>query len=303
MTIAHFNDLISHAESEKYALGYFESWNLESLMAVADAAEATQSPVLMGFSGIYLHHPDRLRDDVLSVYTAMGLEVCQKLSVPCALVYNESPHQKWVIEAIEQGFGLVMFSDEGLPYAAQISQVRKIVEIAHQADAAVEGEANHLPGVAGNLKDLPSDTRLTSVETACEFIENTGVDAFAVNIGQVHLHGKHSIQLRLDLLKKLNDTLDIPLVLHGATSVAQEDLAAAVKSGIRKVNVGSMLKQTYFEAMRLACEATGDWYNPYHIIGSGLREDVLMAGRIALQSKVEEYMHLFGSAGKAKSLS
>jgi ketose-bisphosphate aldolase len=301
MTIAHFNDLMSHAESEEYALGYFESWNLESLMAVADAAEATQSPVLLGFSGLYLHHPDRIRCDLLSVFTKMGLEVCRQISVPSALVYNESPHQNWVIESIDQGFGLVMFSDEGLPYAEQINQVGQIVEIAHQAGVAVEGEANSLPGVAGNLKDLPSDTRLTSVETACEFVENTGVDAFAVNIGQVHLHGKHSIRLRLDLLEKLNDTLNVPLVLHGSTSVVQEDLVAAVKRGIHKVNVGSMLKQTYFTAMREVCEATGDLYNPYQIIGSGLREDVLMAGRIALQSKVEEYMHLFGSVGKAKS--
>jgi ketose-bisphosphate aldolase len=302
MTINHFNDLIAHAESEHYAVGYFESWSLESLMAIADAAEATQSPVLMGFSGIYLGHPKRVRNEILSVYSAMGLEICEQTSIPTALVFNESPHCKLVQEAIELGFGLVMFSDEQLSLADQTIQVQQIVEIAHQAGVAVEGEAESLPGIGGNLIDTPDDARLTNVETAREFVENTGVDALAVNIGQMHFHGKRAVRLKLDLLSKLNDSLEVPLVLHGSTSVPPEDLLEAVNRGIRKINVGSVLKQTYFEAMREVFSAAGETYNPYEIIGSGLREDVLMAGRIALQSKVEDYLRLFGSAGKAKSL-
>ena len=108
---------MAHAESEQYAVGYFESWSLESLMAVADAAEATQSPVMMGFSGIYLNHPKRQRCEILSVYSAMGLKVCQQTSIPTALVFNESPYLNWVLGAIDQGFGLVMFSNEQLSYA------------------------------------------------------------------------------------------------------------------------------------------------------------------------------------------
>ncbi len=303
MAITNFCDLMADAESEGYAIGYFECWSLESLLAVTDAAEATQSPVLVGFSGIYLNHPDRVRSDTLSVYSKMGLEVCKQASTPTALVFNESPNQNWVIDAINQGFGLVMFSDERLPFADQIARIRKIVEIAHQKGVAVEGEIESIPGIAGNMNDVPVDIRLTSIEIAHEFVEKTGVDAFAVNIGQMHLHGKHPVHLNLDLLKELHSALDVPLVLHGSTSVSREDLAVAVKYGIRKINLGSVLKRTYFEAIRRVCEGTTDMYNPYEIIGSGLREDVLIAGRIALQSKVEEYMHLFGSPGKAKSFS
>jgi ketose-bisphosphate aldolase len=303
MTITHFNNLMAYAEREQYAIGYFESWSLESLMAIADAAEATQSPVLMGFSGIYLDHPKRVRSEILSVYSAMGLEVCEQISIPTALVFNESPHLEWVQEAIDLGFGLVMFSDDQLSLPDQTTQVQQIVEVAHQAGIAVEGEAESLPGIGGDLEDMPDDARLTNVETAREFVEETGVDAFAVNIGQMHLHGKRALRLKLDLLNKLYDSLDVPLVLHGSTSVPQEDLIEAVNHGIRKINVGSVLKQTYFEAIREVFAAAGDTYNPYEIIGSGLREDVLMAGRIALQGKVEDYMRLFGSAGKANSLS
>jgi fructose/tagatose bisphosphate aldolase len=303
MTITHFNDLMAHTKSEQYAIGYFESWSLESLMAIADAAEATNSPVLLGFSGIYLNHPERVRNEMLSVYSTMGLEICHQLSIPANLVFNESPCIEWVQEAIDLGFGLVMFSDDQLTFTDQMTQVQQVVEVAHQSGVAVEGEAESLPGIGGDLIEMPDDARLTNVESAREFVEKTGVDAFAVNLGQMHFHGKRALRLKLDLLKELYQSLEVPLVLHGSTSVSDKDLENAVNYGIRKINVGSVLKQTYFEVMRGGWADTGHTYNPYEIIGSGLKGDVLMAGRIALQAKVEHYMRLFGSAGKAKSLS
>src|SRR6188474_303171 len=107
MARASFAELMAAAENGGYAVGYFESWNLESLLAVADAAEATRSPVILGFSGIYLPHPQRVARDPLSTYAAMGLDVCRRLSVPACLLFNESPNLEWVFEAIELGFGLV----------------------------------------------------------------------------------------------------------------------------------------------------------------------------------------------------
>ena len=85
MTLKAFKEMMADAESGGYAVGYFESWDLESLLAVADAAEAARSPVLLGFSGIYLPHPDRVRRDPLAVYAALGLEVCRELGClpPC----------------------------------------------------------------------------------------------------------------------------------------------------------------------------------------------------------------------------
>ena len=126
MPLVPFLDLMAEAESGGYAVGYFESWNLESLLAVADAAETTHSPVLLGFSGIYLPHPDRERIDPLATYAALGLEVCRGLSIPATLVFNESPHRAWVQEAIRLGFGLVMFSDENLALPEQTEMVMQI---------------------------------------------------------------------------------------------------------------------------------------------------------------------------------
>src|SRR5438309_8095032 len=105
MPLFPFPTLMEDAERGGYAVGYFESWNLESLLAVADAAEAQRSPVIHGFSGIYLPHPGRRAADPLAVVAAMAGEVGRRLSVPCCLLFNESPDLSWVQAACAHGFG------------------------------------------------------------------------------------------------------------------------------------------------------------------------------------------------------
>jgi ketose-bisphosphate aldolase len=293
MSLASFAELMTDAERAGYAVGYFESWNLESLMAVCDAAEATQTPVLLGFSGIYLPHPARIVCEPLSLYAALGLEAIRRLSVPACLVFNESPHIEWVLEAITLGFGLVMFSDETLNFESQVECVRRVVAAAHKKGVAVEGEAGSLPGVGGELLALPNDLHLTDPDQGREFIERTGVDAFAVNVGQAHLHGRKRVRLDLARIGTLKQSLKVPLVLHGASSVDRTDLSDAIQLGIRKINVGSVLKRTYFEALRQTAIQNGDDYNPYDVVGSGLAGDALTAGRLALQKTVEDLMRLF----------
>ncbi|HET6961615.1 MAG TPA: class II fructose-bisphosphate aldolase [Terriglobia bacterium] len=299
MALVPFNELMREAEKGHYAVGYFESWNLESLQAVADAAESTRSPVILGFSGIYLPHPARMTRENLRVYAALGLETCRSLSVPSCLLFNESPYFDWVAEAIDLGFGLVMYTEEQVSEQEQVERVRAIVEKAHRKGVAVEGELSPLPGAGGELLIAPETNSLDDPEVARSFVEQTQVDAFAVNIGQAHRHGRSKVQLDLARLKELREKIAVPLVLHGATSIAQADLKDAIQVGVRKINVGSVLKSSFFEAMRSACPNVNDEYNPYEVVGSGFEKDVLTHARIALQKKIEELMNLFGSALRA----
>ena len=291
---------MDHAESAGYAVGYFESWNLESLLAVADAAERTRSPVILGFSGICLPDEKRVVKDRLSHYAALGRDVCHRLTVPACLLFNESAYMPWVLDAIDLGFDLVMFTDANLDYQQQKARVREATEHAHARSVAIEAEITPLPGAGGEMIDRPDQPHLTDPARAAEMVDETGVDALAVDIGQVHLHGRIKVELDLQQLGELREAVGVPLVLHGASSVAEEALVEAVRQGIRKINVGSNLKRAYFEAMRRACMQVGADYNPYDVIGSGLSEDVLAAGRLAMQKTVEGLMHLFGSAGKAR---
>ena len=298
MPLAPFNDLMAEAASGGYAVGYFESWNLESLLAVADAAEAARSPVILGFSGIYLPQVEHGRKERLSVYAALGAETCRRLTVPACLVFNECPYLDWVHEAIKTGFGLVMPADEKLGPAAHREQVRQVVARAHRSSVAVEAEIAPVPGMSGDLSALPDDLRLTEPAAARAFVEETGVDALAVNVGQAHLHGRREVPLRLDRLEELKEAVPVPLVLHGATSIRTADLKEAARGGVRKINVGSVLKRRYFEGLREGCARVGGDYNPYDVVGSGGNSDILAAAGADLQTTVENLMHVFGSAGR-----
>jgi fructose/tagatose bisphosphate aldolase len=299
MSRVGFMDLMAEAERGGYAVGYFESWNLESLQAVGDAAEFMRSPVILGFSGIYLPHLSRQARETLSMYAALGADACRTLSVPSCMIFNESPHFDWVTEAIDLGFGLVMYTDETLCLDEQSRRVRQIVEKAHPMNVAVEGELTSLPGVGGELSAAPERAYVDDPGLARTFVEQTGIDAFAVNIGQAHLHGRSKVSLNLAHLAELRKMVSVPLVLHGATSVSRSDLREVIRLGIRKINVGSILKRSYFEALRRACSSISEDYNPYEVVGSGLQKDVLTAGRVAVQGTVQELMSLFGSAGRA----
>jgi len=299
MARVSFQELMAGAAHGGYAVGYFETWNLESLLAVADAAEAARSPVILGFSGIYLPHPDRVVRDPLAPYAAMATAVAEMLSVPACLLFNESPDRNWVEAAVDAGFDLVMFSDDAIAAKERAAIVRAIAERAHARGSAVEAELASLPGIAGDhAAGAAAEVQLTDPNEACSFIDATGADALGVNVGQIHLHGRKRVRLDLDRLRALA-TLSVPLVLHGATSIAPDDLRAAIAIGVRKINVGSRLKQSYFAALRNACATTPASANPYEVIGSGLASDVLAHGRLAMQRDVEAMMHLFGSAGRA----
>ena len=133
---------------------------------------------------------------------------------------------------------------------------------AHRKGVAVEGELTPLPGVGGELSAAPEWNCLDDPEVARSFVERTQVDAFAVNVGQAHMHGRSKIPLNLARLRELREKIAVPLVLHGATSISQSDLKEAIQLGVRKINVGSVLKRSFFEAMRSACSKVGDGIQP-----------------------------------------
>lgn len=299
MATVPFSRLMDDAARHSYAVGYFESWNMESLLAVADAAEATRSPVILGFSGVALPRKDRPLPEHLADYAALGRAVCDRLSVPACLLFNECPDVDWVLAAVRSGFGMVMFADEAMGYDDLVQVTRRVCAEAHAAGVAVEGEPHALPGVAGDLSVAPAERHLADPRRVAQFVRSTGVDAVAVNVGQAHIHGRGEVGLDLDLVEALGRAVDVPLVLHGATSVRREDLRAAVAAGVRKINVGSALKKAWLAGLREGLAAARPDDNPYEVVGSGLPRDAMAGCRRAVREVTEGYMELFGCAGRA----
>src|ERR1700676_1662021 len=175
MPHVRFKELMTAAEAGGYAVGYFESWNMESLFVVADAAASMRLPVILGFSGIHLPLAESGKKERLRACAMMGTALCESLPVPSCLLFNESPHLDWVLEAIETGFDLVMYTDEAIALGELERRAGQVV--------AVEAEMMTLAGVAGRLAAAPADLRLTDPQSARAFVERTGVDALAVNAG------------------------------------------------------------------------------------------------------------------------
>src|ERR1700722_15582818 len=144
MPLQAIGPMMERAAQERYAIGYFESWSLESLQGVVDAAEESRSPVILGFNGAFLCG-DRRAGERLALYAALGRAAAESSSVPCGLIFNECPRDDWVVSAVSAGFNLVMLAD---PSAAPYDMTRRVAAItmfAHARDVAVEAEVGELP--------------------------------------------------------------------------------------------------------------------------------------------------------------
>jgi ketose-bisphosphate aldolase len=287
--------LLHQARSGGYALGYFESWNLESLQGVIDAAEATRSPILIGFNGGFLCADDRLAHERLGWYAALGRAAAESASVPCGLIFNECPSDEWVALAIESGFNLVMPADDSAPFDAYTARVATLTRRAHARGVAVEAEVGQLPaGITGHGSEKGISTQ---AELAAQFVEATSVDLLAVSVGNVHVKLDGSQDLDLIRLEEIHRRVKIPLVLHGGTGISPDSLKQAIGLGVAKVNYGTYLKQRYLQALRKTLGR--DCPDPHRVVGMGGADDLLMAGRLAVREAVLERIELLGCCGRA----
>lgn len=289
-------ELIARARADGYAVGYFESWNLESLQGVIDAAEATHSPVLIGFNGEFLSRAGRLMPERLSWYAALGRAAAESAAVPCGLVFNECSNDAWIRQAVDLGFSLVMPDDPDAPADDFIRRVKELAGYAHRHGAALEAEVGHLPcGASGRISATGSG--LTDPEEAARFVNATGIDLLAVSVGNVHILLSGSQGLDLEHLAKVRRRVGIPFDLHGGTGIAMESLRAAIRLGVAKVCYGTYLKQRYLKTVRRVLG--NDDPNPHNRLGFGGAEDLLVAGRCAVKEAVLERIEVLGCCGKA----
>jgi ketose-bisphosphate aldolase len=289
-------DLVHDACEKKYALGYFESWNFESLQGVLDAAEETLSPIIIGFNGVFISNGDRLLPERLRCYAELGKAAASGASVPCGLIFNECPRDEWVREAMLAGFNLVMLADHQASYEEYVRRVSSLTEFAHQRGVAVEAEIGHLPtGASGEVED---DGLVTDPEVAGRFVRATGVDLLAVSVGNVHIMLLGERDLDLERLARIHEHVSVPLVLHGGSGISAISLREAIQQGVAKVNFGTYLKQRYLQTVFSALEKGSA--NPHELLGVGGDRDVMVAGRIAVRDAVLERIEVLGCCGRAQ---
>jgi len=299
MALVSMKRLMDHALSNKYAVGYFEAWNMDSILAVVDAAEKTSSPVIIGFGGQFIGSRKRTISENIYHYGALGRSIAENTKVPVALLLNEAHEIPMLINGLKAGFNAIMYEDHDIPMSEFIEINKYLVRTAHYCGADVEAEVGELPD-ANLSANTVSRGQKTDPDEAAYFVKETGIDALAVSVGNVHLLENKKSDLDFDLIIRLRKKVKVPLVLHGGTGISPENLKEAIKLGMCKVNVGTVMKRGYLRSVQSYLD-NHDVNNmdPHDVIGRGGELDMLSLAREAVTEEVVRFIKIFGCENKA----
>ena len=220
--------ILSIGRERMCAIPAFNVYNFETVIGILQAAEETGAPVIFQ---VY----SRLFDSNSARYIApVILEAIDTLKTPAAFHLDHGAGEKEVLRALRYGATGVMIDASTQPIDVNIKLTKEVVDLASAVEVGVEGELGHI----GRTTDQVW-SGFTETSDAVRFVEETGVSALAVMVGTAHGHYKKSPVLAIDRIREINEAVTINLVLHGGSGVPDNQVRAAVKAGIRKVNFGT----------------------------------------------------------------
>ena len=289
-----FKQLLDDALSGGYAVGYFESWDVYSLEAVLEAAEAENAPVILGFGGVMME-PGWLDGGGLERLAALGLETARAAKIPVAFLLNEVTTFDQIQRGLRAGFNAVMLDSSALSYADNVQVTRQIVQVAHEVGAAVEAEFGELPDASGEMGGGAG--HLTDPAQAARFVAETGIDALAVSVGNVHTltHGKASVDWAR--LAAIHQAAPLPLVIHGGTGFPDEAIPQAIALGVAKFNYGTVLKRAFLEGVAAAVHSLPAEIGYHQVVGSRKEADILQQGKVRIRDEVHRRIRLLQALG------
>jgi ketose-bisphosphate aldolase len=295
MSIVSMTELLARALRGGYAVGYYESWDQYSLEAVLEVAEAQQSPAILGFGGAVTNQ-DWLDRYGVEEMSALARGLAERASVPVTVLFNEARTFGQILRGLRAGCNFVMLDTSHLPFDENLTWTRKVAEVARPLGAAVEAELGHL----ADATDASVQAVGTDPAEAARFVEQSGVDALAVSIGNVHILADGEAQIDLERLERIHSAVPVPLVIHGGTGFPPSAVRAAIERGVAKFNVGTRLKQVYLDGIREALAQLPGKPNVHSVVGSREEADIFNQGKARLKVEIETFMQRYGSAGHAR---
>ena len=275
MTLVLSRDLVADAAARSSAVGAFNVVHLETAEALVRAAENARLPVILQISQNCADYHGGL-----APIARATLALAEASSAPVAVHLDHAEREDLVSEAIDLGFGSVMFDASRLPYDENVAATARVVAGAHAAGASVEGELGEIGGKDG----AHAPGVRTDPDEARAFVAATGVDALAVAVGSSHAMTSRTAQLDVELIARLRAALDVPLVLHGSSGVADDVLVQAISAGMAKVNVSTHLNGCFTRAVRDALDADPDLVDSRRYVRDG---------RAAVAAEAERMLRLF----------
>lgn len=304
--------VLDAANRENYAVGAFNTNNLEITQAIIEAAVEMKSPVIIQTSEGAIEYGGM---DYLKALITVAAEA----PVPVVFHLDHGKNLEVVKRAIESGYTSVMYDGSALPEAENLKNTQQVVAWAKAKGVSVEAEIGAIAGIEDFVSVEAKDAHLTNPEKALEFAKATGCDALAIAIGTAHGAFKFKGETVLDFerLKKIKELTKMPLVLHGASGipaelvarsqvdcdklgdcdrlagahgVSDEAIKKAIALGINKINVDSDLRIAFTVALRETLLNDHKTFDPRKLLGPS---------RELMKTLVKHKMELFGSAGRA----
>lgn len=275
-------ELLNGAREGGYAIGAFNVYNLEGARAVVAAAEAERSPAMLQILPTALKHGG-------PPLVALCLAAAREASVPMAVHLDHSASADDIQAALDAGLTSVMADGSHLPYPDNVAFTRQTADLVHKRGGTVEAELGRLTGTEDGLTIPEYEAKLTNPGEAADFVAETGIDALAVCIGNVH--GRYPGEPRLDFerLDAIRNTISVPLVLHGASGLPETMVRRSIELGITKFNVNTEIRAAYVDALRARIVAPD----------SADLMDLMRNAIAAMQPVISAKLQLFGSVGKA----
>ncbi|MBC5996161.1 tagatose bisphosphate family class II aldolase [Romboutsia ilealis] len=244
MGILSTREILKKAQNEGYAVPAFNIHNLETLQAVVETAGELKSPVILAGT------PSTLVYAGGDYIVSMAEVASKKYDIPIAIHLDHYEDVSEIKNYIDLGFKSAMIDASHLSYEDNIETVKEVVEYAHRFDATVEAELGRLCGQEDDLIVDEKDTVYTNPKQAKDFVDRTGIDSLAISIGTSHGLYKGEAKLDFDRLVEIKKSVDVPLVLHGASDIPDELVKKSISLGICKVNIATDLKIPFSDSLK-----------------------------------------------------
>jgi len=298
MTLYSEHEILKKAEEGGYGVGAFFPLSADWIKPIFQAAEEEHSPLII------TNTPELAYDLGIGLYSSTLMKAAHEASVPVAfhMDHGFTTDEKTlghIMHFIKNDWNSVMYDASMRSLEDNIRETSRIVEICHAGDVAVLGAVGIVPRDVGEVQgySVPEEL-LTKPEAAKKFVRETKVDSLAISIGQ-YVHPltlgeprpvQKTAKLNFELLKRIRESVDVHLVLHGGTHVPDEAICQAIKLGISEIKVAALLAIVWADALREYLNENPDDTMTPNILGPALS---------AVKNMTVEYMKLFGSSGNA----
>lgn len=275
-------EMLKNAQAGNYAVGAFNAENMEMVKAIIAAAEELHAPVMIQTT------PSTVKYGSLETFYGMVAADAKKASVPVCLHLDHGNSFELAVRAIQAGYTSVMIDGSQEDFEGNIAVSKKVADVANALGIPVEAE---LGKVGGKEDDLEADADTnTDPKEAKEFVERTGVTSLAIAIGTAHGFYSGTPVLDKERVSQIRELVSVPLVLHGASGLSDEEVRECVRRGICKVNFATELRKAYTDACKKLLEEKPETFDP---------KKLGIVGIEAVKELVKGRMIVCGCDGKA----